>query len=132
MRGWWFFAVATLALTGCTSRESIEVPSAWRMVRGDAGDEPLDLSESQFTLVIENAMARGEAPCNCYSFPIEINGSEISFGLGEQSLIECLGEQADLERLYFTSLGQSTSYTVDGTTLTLKASGAVWVFEADS
>lgn len=100
------------------------------MIRGDADGESLDLTESPFTLVIADGTASGETPCNSYSFPIEIDGSTISFGTGEQTAVGCLGLQGDLERLYLTSLGPNTDFAVDGTTLTLEASGAVWVFEA--
>ena len=100
------------------------------MVGGDADGQPLDLTESPFTLAIADGVASGETPCNSYSFPLEIDGSTMSFGAGEQTAVGCLGVQGDLERLYLTSLGPNTHFSVDGSTLTLQASGAEWVFES--
>jgi len=61
----------------------------------------------------------GSGGCNSYSGPYEIDGSKITIGLIQSTLMLCEGPDGDVETAYLAALPTAASFTATADTLTL-------------
>ena len=134
--------VATSAATPApTSGSPTTVPAGpggieatWRAVAGSVDGTAVTLIEtSPITRVIEAGEAGGIAACNAYGGFVEVTDTTIEFlGVGSTEM-GCEGPVMELEQTYLGSIGaaqqQIFDYLIVGTSLTLSAPAATWIFE---
>ncbi len=107
---------------------------AWQLTEMSGPDGTMVTPITIPTLGFEDGSAVGNASCNRYFGPYEINGSSISFGPLASTQMFC-GEPGvmDQEAAYLAALAAIDAWSMDGEKLTLSSEDtALLVFEAIS
>lgn len=73
------------------------------------------------TMRIADGRAGGNGGCNDWSADVTIDGSSITFGQVVSTLKLCEGAGGTIETFFFADLGAVSTWTIDGSTLTLAA-----------
>ncbi len=101
--------------------------NAWQLteIAGSDGSMTALTAGSAPTLVFEDDNAAGNASCNQYGGPYELDGSSITFGPLMSTQMAC-GEPGvmDQEVAYLAAVQSVDAWTMDGETLTLSSGGA--------
>ena len=117
-------ALSIALLTAACSSNGDDMPTdhSW-MLTGIAGpDAAMTTPLAIPTLAFEDGSASGNASCNQYFGPYEIDGSSITFGQLASTQMFC-GEPGvmDQEAAYLAALAAVDTWSMDGDTLTLSS-----------
>jgi len=106
-----------LLFTACSSAPESLASTQWQLVDiGGTPPVPGSVATIQFD---DSGGVNGTTGCNSYSGPYETQGAELQMGPFRSTLIGCEGPLATQESAFFAVLERTTSYGIDGDTLTL-------------
>ena len=108
--------VLALLLAACSSAPEDLESTSWQLTQiGDQQPVPGTTVTIQFD---DTGSVDGTTGCNSYSGPYEVERANISMGPFASTLVGCPGAVGVQETTYLTALQITTTYTVDGDTLT--------------
>ena len=97
-----------------------DLDGEWQLTGGNDAEGTMMLADKPVTLVIADASASGQAPCNTYTGGVEIDGETVLFGPFAQTLMACAdGALTELENRYLAAIEQVDTWEISGDTLTL-------------
>jgi len=113
-------AIALLAAACSSSGDTMPTDYSWQLTEIAGADGTMSTPITIPTLAFEGDQVAGNASCNQYFGPYEIDGSSITFGLLATTQMFC-GEPGvmDQEAVYLTALATVDTWSMDGETLTL-------------
>jgi len=121
---------------GCAALSPSEAPgmpslegSGWRAVTV-GGRQPLAGREP--TIAFSGGTVRGSTGCNTFGGTVKIQGTQITFGGLNSTLIGCEGPVAEIEALYPKLLAGSNQVDLRGLNLVLRGPAGEIVFRPDA
>ena len=108
------------------------VGTNWEVLNYNNGKEAVVtvINGTKITAVFgENGMVSGNASCNTYNAPYEVDGSSITIGIGMTTMMACPGDGVmEQETAYLAALTTAATYSIQGDVLELRtADGALAV-----
>jgi heat shock protein HslJ len=108
------------------------VGTNWEVLNYNNGKEAVItvLNGTKITAVFgEDGTVSGNASCNTYNAPYEVDGSSITIGIGMTTMMACPGEGVmEQETAYLAALTTAATYSIQGDVLELRtADGALAV-----
>jgi heat shock protein HslJ len=103
----------------------------WLLVKAQLSGAFADIPEEVVaTLLMADGQAAGSGGCNQWSAAYTLDGSSLSFGPVNSTLMMCEGAGGQIETFYLADLESVRSWGISGTTLTLSGdTGPVLAFE---
>ena len=104
----------------------------WEVTRYNNGKGGVTsvIIDTKITAVFsEDGMVSGNASCNTYNAPYEVDGSKITIGIGMTTMMACPGDGVmEQETAYLAALTTAATYSIQGDVLELRtADGALAV-----
>ena len=108
------FVLGTIALSACASESTSLEGKLWHMksYRGAEGQMLETLPDVRTTAEFANGQVGGNAACNSYNGPYEVNGNKINLGLMMSTMMACPQEIMDQETGYLAGLEQAATFEV--------------------
>ena len=117
-------AVYLLALTACSPNASSAIEGEWRLVSyGDPADPTPAATDVETSVIFgSNGQVHGNVGCNGFGGDYEVDGDTINFGPIVATLMFCEGPVGEQETVLLRVFQETTSYGIDGDTLTITSS----------
>lgn len=115
------FILGSLMLTACAGRSGSLEGTLWQMTAylNAEGEMVQSLPDVKTTAQFENGSVGGNAGCNSYNGPYQVDGKNISFGPLMSTLMACPPPVMEQETGYMAALGMVATYKVNGESLTM-------------
>jgi heat shock protein HslJ len=108
------FVLGTIALTACTSGSASLEGKLWQLISylGADGQMMQAMPEVKTTAAFTDGQVGGNAACNSYSGPYEVNGDKIEFGMIASTMMACPEPVMNQEIGYLGALEQAATIEV--------------------
>ena len=115
------FILGTLVLTACAGGSGNLEGRLWRMTsyRNADGEMIETLPEVKTTAEFKDGQVNGQAACNSYSGPYQVDRNKVSFGLMTSTMMACQPTVMDQETGYLAALDLVASFEVKEESLTM-------------
>ena len=125
-------ADGALAVSYAAVQPASLTANAWQVTGYNNGNEAVVsvVNGTSITAVFgEDGTLSGNASCNTYNAPYEVNGSNITIGLAATTMMACPGEGVmEQENAYLAAISTAATYSIQGDVLELRtADGALAV-----
>jgi heat shock protein HslJ len=113
--------MAAVVWAGCGGGQGGDLEGAiWTLTSNETGGATgEELQDLGIDAVFEGTTVSGFSGCNQYNAEYTVSGDSLEIGPIATTMMACPEEIMEIEQSYFTALERSSSFTVDGDTLTI-------------
>ncbi len=115
------FALAGVVLAACAPAASVSLVGEWTLVSYGDPASPTPAAPDVETSINFGADGKlvGDVGCNAFNGGYEVDGDKITFGPLVSTLMFCEGPAGEQETAVFNVFFETTSFALDGDTLTI-------------
>ncbi len=120
MKKFLVLALVLSLLTACAGGSSASVDGTWKLISyGPAANPVPAVTDVETSIEFKDGQVNGSVGCNSFGGGYKVDGDTITFEQMMSTLMFCEGPVGDQETTTLNVMNESTTFTLDGDTLTI-------------